>query len=110
MDQPNHFILKTPLHHYLYSYKYDYHNTELCKLESRQLFDVEVKDKVLFSNNCIDPSVSPFIRNRLQILVASKSYSELIRDIRTLQIRIDAFKVEYLSLDIDPTNFSERQQ
>lgn len=102
--------LKTPQHSYLYSYKYDYHNTELCKLESRQLFNTELEDKLLFSDISIDPSVSPFIKNKIQIISSSEDYFALLKNIKGKNIRVEGFKIEYLLLEGDTTDYTQRRE
>lgn len=101
-------IPTTPNHNFLYSYKYDYQYAELCKLESRQIFDQEVSNKILFSNIKVDPSISPFIKHRLEILTSSDDYFELLKNIKKIDIHIEGFKAEYLILDNDSTGFTER--
>ncbi|NQU54766.1 MAG: methyltransferase [Bacteroidetes bacterium] len=97
-----------PNHSYIYSFKYDYHNGELCKLESRQIFDEEEKNNLLFSNIKVDPSISPFIKNRFEIISSSEGYSQLLKNIKKENIHIDGFKAEYLVLDGDSTGYTER--
>ena len=58
---------------FLYTFNYDYHLDALCKLESRQIFDKEEKDKLLFSPFKIDPSISAFIKTRLEIIASSEA-------------------------------------
>lgn len=93
---------------YIYSFNYGYHHSDLCKLESRQLFDKEEKNKLLFSNIKVDPSISPFIKKRFDIISSSENYSELLKNIKKENIRLDGFKVEYLTLDGDSTEYAER--
>ncbi len=77
-------------------------------MESRQIFEKEAKNKMLFSNIKIDPSISPFIKNRLDIISSSKDYSELLKKIKKENIYTDRFKVEYLILDGDTRGNTER--
>ena len=95
-------------YNYIYSFNYGYHHSDLCKLESRQLFDKEEKNKLLFSNIKVDPSISPFIKKRFEIISSSENYSELLKNIKKENIRLDGFKVEYLTLDDDSTEYAER--
>lgn len=95
-------------YNYIYSFKYDFHYSELCALESRQLFEKEEKNKLLFSNIKIDPSISPFIKNRFDIILSSENYSELIKTIRKADIHDEGFKAEYMVLDGDTTGYRER--
>ena len=99
-------ILQTPS--YIYSFKYDYHHKELCQLESRQLFDEEQENKVLFSTIKIDPSISHFIKSRFEIILSSNDYSELLKNIKNKNISIDGFKAEYLILENDIIEKKER--
>jgi tRNA (guanine10-N2)-dimethyltransferase len=101
-------ILQPPNYSFIYSFNFDHHHNELCKLESRQLFDQEEKDKLLFSNLKVDPSISSFIKNRFEITLFSEDYAELIKKIKEENIYVEGFKVEYLVLDGDATGYRER--
>ena len=104
-------IQKKPTYNHIYSFNYNSHHTELCKLESRQIFDQEEKNKMLFSNIKIDPLMSPFIRNRFDIILSSEDYPSLLEDIKKENISKEGFKVEYLTLDGDtrgPKGYNER--
>jgi len=95
-------------HSYIYSFKYDIHNSGLCKLESRQIFGTEVKNNLLFSNVKVDPSISPFIKSRFEIISSSEDYSILLDKVKNENIHIDGFKAEYLVLHGDSTRYTER--
>ncbi len=95
---------------FIYSFNYDYHHEELCKLESRQLFGKEVDAKFLFSELEIDPSISPFIRSRMDILSYSSDYDTFLQDIMKQDIELHDFNVEYLMLPGDATNKAERRE
>ena len=97
-----------PIQRYIYTFRRDYHNMELCKLESRQLFGREVEDTFLFSDVKIDPSISPFIKTRFEIISSSKNYSSLLKNIESEKIKIEGFKAEYIILDGDTTRYTER--
>lgn len=93
---------------YIYSFRYDKTESELCKLESRNIFNIEEKNKLLFSDIKKEPSSSAFIKRRLDIIFFSKEYSKLINEIKKEDIRTDGFKVEYLVLDGDTTRYAEQ--
>ena len=80
----------------------------MCKLESRQIFGNEVKNNLLFSNINVDPSISPFIKNRFEIIFSSEDYAELLQSIKDENIQAEGFKAEYLILDGDTTGYTER--
>jgi tRNA G10 N-methylase Trm11 len=93
---------------YLYSFSYGIAESELCKLESRYIFNKEEKNKLLFSDIKADPSSSAFLKNRLDIISFSEDYSTLINGIKKENICIENFKVEYLVFDGDTTRYAER--
>jgi len=93
---------------YLYSFSYGNFESELCKLESRYIFNEEDKNKLLFSDIKAEPSSSPFIKHRLDIISSSEDYSKLIDEIKKENICIEDFKVEYLVFDGDTTEYGER--
>ncbi len=94
---------------YLYSFNYDHHHSDLCKLESRHLFNQEEKEKVLFSDVLVDPSISPFIKNRFEIISSADSYSALLITVKKKKIRVEGFNAEYIILHSDLADFAERQ-
>lgn len=95
---------------YLYFFNYDDNENDFCKLESRFIFNREVKNKLLFSDIKVDPSCSAYIKKRLDIIVSSENYSTLINGIIKASIHIEGFKVEYLVLDGDTSEYAERLQ
>ncbi len=93
---------------HLYAFTYDNTESELCKLESRSIFGEEEKNKLLFSEIKAEPSTSAFIKARLDIVLFSEDYSTLINEIKKERICIEGFKIEYLVLDGDFTEYAER--
>lgn len=93
---------------YIYSFTYDNTESELCKLESKYIFNEEEKNKLLFSDIKAEPSSSAFIKNRLCIISFSEDYATLISKIEKESICIEGFKVEYLVFDGDTTKYAER--
>ncbi len=93
---------------HLYLFNYNTNENDLCKFESKFVFEQEEKNKLLFSNKKIEPSCSAFIKKRVDILAFSEDYSVLIDDIKKKNITIEAFKVEYLVLDGDQTEYNNR--
>ena len=93
---------------HLYSFNYDHYERDLCKLEAKNIFNQEDKNKLLFSDVLVTPSSSAFIKNRLDILAASEDYPLLIKKIKELQIKMEGFKVEYYVFGGDETPYAER--
>lgn len=93
---------------YLYSFNYDDNENDLCKLESRYIFNKEEQNKLLFSDIKVEPFISAFIKKRLDIIASSEDYAALIHKIKDENICVEGFKVEYLVLDGDTTEYTER--
>ncbi len=93
---------------HIYTFNYETTQDELCKLESRILFDKEEKDKQLASDITIEPSSSAFIRKRLDISLYSEDYTILIGQIEKENITTEGFKVEYIVLEGDTTEYNKR--
>ncbi len=93
---------------HIYTFSYDHHESELCKLESRYIFREEEKNKLLLSDVKVQPSHSAFIKKRLDIVLFSEDYDTLIHKIKEEGICVDGFKVEYLVLDGDSTVYAKR--
>jgi len=93
---------------HIYSFSYDNTEGELCKLESRHIFDKEEKNRQLFSDVKVDPSSSAYIKKRLDVISFSDDYTTLIAEVKKESICVDGFKVEYLVLDCDTTEYAER--
>lgn len=97
-------------YHYIYSFTYDYHHSDLCKLESRQIFGIEEKNNTLFSNIKVDTSLSAFIKFRFEIITSADNFDELLPKVKVLNIKIDGFKAEYLILNGDTIDYNERRK
>jgi len=97
-----------PTSKYLYSFGYDNNQEALCELESKYLFTKEVKNRSLFSDLNIEPSISPFIKRRVEIVSFSEDYPTLLAAIKKEQIVIEGFKVEYIVLAGDTTEYEVR--
>ncbi|MCF8239331.1 MAG: methyltransferase [Saprospiraceae bacterium] len=93
---------------YLYTFRYEITESELCKLESRYLFHQEEKNKVLVSDIKTEPSNSAFIKGRLNIISSSHDFATLILEIKKEGICHEGFKIEYLVVDGDTTAYSDR--
>ena len=53
---------------YIYSFNYNDNESDICKLESRHIFNIEEKDKLLFSNIKIEPSSSASSKKDLKLI------------------------------------------
>ena len=93
---------------FIYAFSYNINESELCKLESRHVFQQEEHNKVLFSERKIEPSHSAFIKKRLEVLLFATTYTDLLQMISTEGITVEGFKLEYLTLEGDNTAYEQR--
>lgn len=93
---------------YIYTFGCENFENEICKLESKYIFNKEEKDRLLFSDIKVEPSSSAFIIKRLDVISSSDNYTTLIKDIKEKNICIEGFKIEYLVFYGDTTEYAER--
>jgi tRNA G10 N-methylase Trm11 len=90
-------------HNYLYSLNYPEFEKELCALEVKSLFNDLMEEKVFFANTKVDPSVSPYLRNRIEVLFSHSSFTELVGLVKNEELHATDFMVRYVKLyDQDP--------
>lgn len=99
---------------YLYTYGWHSDEESLCQLEMRAFFDFDAEINVLFSNQRISPSRSPFMKERLQIIYRGKTVDEIVEQVKNLSIGEDTFKVismnHYQISSIEKFKLKERQK
>lgn len=94
---------------YLYNVKHRQYEDELCSLEVKALFGFALKEKVFFSNKLVNPSISPYIKNRLQIIYNFPQLADIVEQIKEDVIMADDFFVKYVSLTKDDCYLNERK-
>lgn len=83
---------------YIYNVNYNVQDHNLCAFEFRALFDDEFKDKVFFTDKEVDPSISPFLKNKLKIIYKKKTFNEILDAIITDDFRANDFMVKYVAM------------
>ncbi|MFD2682430.1 TRM11 family SAM-dependent methyltransferase [Bacillus seohaeanensis] len=81
---------------YLYSYSWEENEGSLCALERRVLFGKSSESSILESSVKIDPSRSPFIKERLSVICEGNSFSELVEQVKKLEKFEDGFKLLFV--------------
>jgi tRNA (guanine10-N2)-dimethyltransferase len=94
---------------YLYTLNYPLHEKELCDLEIRALFNLEFEEKVIISNIKIDPSISPYLRTRLQMSIESDTYEGIHQLVLEANIMDSQFLVKYAKTGLMDPSFYERR-
>ena len=98
--------MKNVSHRQEFIYTYVQHSDEddLCQLEMRSFFGFDSDSNVLKSTTKIDPSRSPFIKERLELLYEATRWENLIEQVEQLDVAGDTFKVLSMNtMDLDAT-------
>lgn len=93
---------------YFYNLNYPPYEKALCSLEMKSLFSKEQEEKYIFSNNNVDVSRSPFIKEKLSIIYRENTLMALIEKIALDKVAFEQFKVVYLKHPMDIVEYSER--
>lgn len=78
---------------FIYTYVRHGDEYDLCKLEMRSFFGIDAPSNVLKSSVEVNPSRSPFMKERLEVLFAANSWTGLIEKAEALDIGESTFKV-----------------
>ncbi|WP_103895391.1 TRM11 family SAM-dependent methyltransferase [Caloramator fervidus] len=71
---------------------------ELCEMEIRHLFGIELKEKYFFYDEYIDINRSPYTNYCIKVDAEALSLEELLEVIKQKNISYNDFKVQYISL------------
>ncbi|MFV0516368.1 MAG: TRM11 family SAM-dependent methyltransferase [Aminipila sp.] len=83
---------------YIYNVNYNEQDYNLCNFEIGILFGQEIEDKVLFTDKEVDPSVSPFLKNRIKIIYKEEAFNNILDLIVRDQFKADDFMVKYVPM------------
>lgn len=99
---------------FIYTYVRHKDEQDLCKLEMRAFFGVDVPSNVLKSTIEIEPSRSPFIKERLDVLYVESNLDGLLDQVGQLELEETTFRVICLNTtELDTTkkiSHSERRK
>lgn len=86
---------------YLYSFSWRKDEFELSRLEMRMFFNKDVEDNVLISQQKVEPSRSPYMRERLAIWSEEKSIEAIIEFAKSIELNDKTFKIHCLNTSED---------
>nr|WP_232337025.1 RNA methyltransferase [Lysinibacillus timonensis] len=99
---------------FIYTFVHHIDEFDICRMEMRAFFGFDTKANYLLSNIRIDPSRSPFIQDRLEILFEGSSIPDIIQFAKTFVLESTTYKVICLNkIDIGETkkiHHPERRQ
>ena len=105
-----HEVMQMKLERFIYNLNYPIKEKELCELEVRSLFNFDLKEKVFFENRKIHPSVSPFLKNRLEIIYKAATLLEIVELVTKAKIEAPDFMVKYLELEKNELLLKNRRE
>ncbi len=96
---------------YIYTYAYKPDEESLCYLEMRSLFGEDTETKVIKSTYDINPSRSPFIKERIEILFEGNELSDILKQVEVVDMGELTFKVLFVKInDLASTEKVEYKQ
>ncbi|WP_040205841.1 TRM11 family SAM-dependent methyltransferase [Neobacillus jeddahensis] len=81
---------------YIYTNSCSEDERSLCALEMRSIFGSESQGSILESHIKIDPSRSPFIKERISVIFEEESLQDLLEQVETLPLNGATFKVIFV--------------
>lgn len=93
---------------YFYTYAGYEDERSLRALEMRSLFGTESETNILESPVKIDPSRSPFMKERIGVIFEGRSFRELLEKIADFEVVGETFRVVYVKSG-EETSFEERR-
>ncbi|MFD6440680.1 TRM11 family SAM-dependent methyltransferase [Peribacillus sp. NPDC060186] len=87
---------------YIYTFTCSPDERSLCNMEMRSFFGLETSVNILKSNNEIEPSRSPFIKGRVEVMYEGESISEIVEQVKNIHLPHSTFKVLFVKInDLD---------
>ncbi|WP_328009743.1 RNA methyltransferase [Lysinibacillus xylanilyticus] len=86
---------------FIYTYVHHVDEYDLCRMEMRSFFSIDSQSNYIISNIKINPSRSPFIQDRLEVLYEGNSIENIKTLVKDLTVKETTYKVVCLnSMDI----------
>lgn len=95
---------------YLYIYNYASHEQALCEMEFHQIFHEPMTTKYYITHQDFNYQRSSYIRGKLDILVRSSHFEDILTYINQKQLCFYEFKVIYLKNEITHVHYQETIQ
>ena len=84
---------------YLYTYAYTNDEEALCQLEMRSFFRKDTTEKIIKSGVAINPSRSPFIKERIELFFEADTLQAIIEKSTEIDMGETTFKVIFLKIN-----------
>lgn len=93
---------------YFYTINYPEFEEEFCKMEMKYLFGIIPGKKYFLNNTDINPSRSPFIKDRIKIIYNEESLQDIVQNIINEKLSYEDFKISFIKLEDTDINYKER--
>ena len=94
---------------YLYNVNYPEYEETLWAIEARTLFKASPKEKVFLSDVAVNPSISPYIKNRLEIRHKTLAFEELLLKVEQDENTTTNSVIKYLKFASGDTHAAGRK-
>ncbi|WP_394120108.1 TRM11 family SAM-dependent methyltransferase [Planococcus donghaensis] len=84
---------------YIYTYAYTNDEKALCQLEMRSFFGKDTDEKIVKSGVAVEPSRSPFIKERIELFFEGETLQEIIEQSAGVDMGEATFKVIFLKIN-----------
>lgn len=103
-------IMKNSKMNFIYTYSYRPEEKSLCALEMRSIFGKDTENNILESRVKLDPSRSPFINERIQIIYEGSTIEDIYEQLNDLPLSRSTFKVIFVkNNDLEKVGYKERR-
>lgn len=93
---------------YFYNINYAENECDVCKMELKNLFGAEVNKKNLLSHINVKMGRSPFLKEKIEIIIEKNSLKEIIDEIREANLMAEAYKVVYVKHNGQNVQYKDR--
>ena len=108
------FNYKTKPNFFIYNYTCEPNESSLCDLEKRSIFGIQTNERCFESTINFTPSRSPFIRERIDVILKASDFQDLIEQVKKLPLSDETYKVKYVHnvdhTDAEKASFKKRRQ
>ncbi|MBA9027466.1 TRM11 family SAM-dependent methyltransferase [Peribacillus huizhouensis] len=96
---------------FIYTYACRMDERALCQMEMRSLFGIETKMNILKTDVKVNPSRSPFIKERIEVLFEGNDLSEILDQVQSIELYESTFKVNFVKInDLDKSEKIEYKE
>ena len=95
---------------YIYRVNHDKNEGPLAQLEIRALMDHAFKSKIFASDKKVNPSLSPFVKHRLEVLFCHENLDQIIQKVKAASLRDEDFLIKYLDHEKESLSFKDHRK